>query len=82
MELAYLPQLLYFCGCYVSTNLKNVNEISLRFFVSFPDPPEVHAEETWVHTGIGVRSELICHVLADPVAQVSKTFFSFLVFIY
>ena len=35
------------------------------------DVPEVFAEKTWVHAGIGTLTELVCHVDAVPAAQVN-----------
>jgi len=38
---------------------------------NFLVPPEIEVERLWVHAAPGVRSELACHVLADPDAKVS-----------
>ncbi|PNF43799.1 hypothetical protein B7P43_G09751 [Cryptotermes secundus] len=33
-------------------------------------PPEIEVERPWVHAAPGIRSELVCNVLADPDAKV------------
>jgi hypothetical protein len=39
--------------------------------MTFSVSPEIEAERPWVHAAPGVRSELVCNVLADPDAKVS-----------
>lgn len=42
-----------------------------NYFVQVNYVPEVFAEKTWVHAGIGTLTELVCHVDAVPAAQVT-----------
>jgi len=38
---------------------------------SFPDPPEIEVERSWIHSGEGYEAELACIVHSDPPASVS-----------
>nr|CAD7432921.1 unnamed protein product [Timema monikensis] len=38
------------------------------------DPPEVTVDKTWIHAAPGLRSELVCRVMADPQARVEWVF--------
>nr|CAD7398014.1 unnamed protein product [Timema cristinae] len=37
-------------------------------------PPEVTVDKTWIHAAPGLRSELVCRVMADPQARVEWVF--------
>ena len=50
----------------------NFNEIYHHLcFLSFLDPPEIEQEETFIHTGEGDETEVICIVHASPKAKVT-----------
>ncbi|CAG2067487.1 unnamed protein product [Timema podura] len=38
------------------------------------NPPEVTVDKTWIHAAPGLRSELVCRVMADPQARVEWVF--------
>nr|CAD7458707.1 unnamed protein product [Timema tahoe] len=40
----------------------------------FAHPPEVTVDKTWIHAAPGLRSELVCRVMADPQARVEWVF--------
>ncbi|KAJ9599429.1 hypothetical protein L9F63_010098 [Diploptera punctata] len=42
-------------------------KINLRVFF----PPEIEAERSWIHAAPGVRTEIVCNVIADPEAKVT-----------
>lgn len=41
--------------------------------IKFSVSPEIEVERPWVHAAPGVRSELVCNVIADPDAKVCAT---------
>jgi len=42
-----------------------------NFFVNVNYAPEIIAEKSWVHAGLGTLTELVCHVDASPAAIVT-----------
>nr|CAD7570175.1 unnamed protein product [Timema californicum] len=62
-------------GTYTCVAINGVGEpanatIQLRIFY----PPEVTVDKTWIHAAPGLRSELVCRVMADPQARVEWVF--------
>ena len=55
--------------------IMNFNELELV------DAPEIIAEKSWVHAGLGTLTELVCHVDASPAAIVNFCFY-FLFFFF
>lgn len=41
------------------------------FLFVFVDPPDIVVEKSWVHTGEGYETQLVCLVHADPQPTVS-----------
>lgn len=41
------------------------------FLCIFPDPPDITVDKSWVHTGEGYETQLVCIVHADPQPTVS-----------
>ncbi|CAB0011905.1 unnamed protein product, partial [Nesidiocoris tenuis] len=57
-------------GSNLETKIKFVLPNSCAWQVRFIiDPPEVDADETWVHSGIGNQAILTCTVYAEPPAE-------------
>nr|CAD7414210.1 unnamed protein product [Timema poppensis] len=62
-------------GTYTCVAINGVGEpanatIQLRILY----PPEVTVDKTWIHAAPGLRSELVCRVMADPQARVEWVF--------
>ncbi len=45
-------------------------KINSKFKYYFPDSPEIEQEETFIHTGEGDETEVICVVHSSPKADV------------